>query len=393
MKKSHEEPNKTNDNINASILSATDENIKICAEGLKNGEIIGMPTETVYGLAANAFNLDAVNKIFFYKGRPLSDPLIVHVTSLEMALSLTKIDKDTKILFSLLAEKFWPGPLTIVLKANFEILSTILTANTNYIGIRFPKNEIAQKLIDYSGVPIAAPSANKFCHVSPVNPLHVFEDFKEFPVTILDGGVCNFCMESTVVKILSETKVLQILRMGAISPDELQMYMKKSNQEYIVEIFKKNHEVLKQGEISLLNDIKLENEIQIDQESPGQFIKHYSPQLDTYIFEEKEEINNLNMNQFKPTEVIFIDYMHVLETRLKDKFSFPSENFLQLSITNNPNEVMLNIYDFLRTAEKFSGAKIIILCDLNKYMEDNEHKATLVDRVLKASAFKKINIK
>ena len=121
----------------------------------------------------------------------------------------------------ILMDNFWPGPLTIVLKANLNLLSTKILAGNDTVGIRFPVNPIANKLIEYSGVPIAAPSANKFSHISPVNPYHVFEDFKEFPVKILNGGVSQFCMESTVMKICYEEKKLLIFRLGAVSPDDL----------------------------------------------------------------------------------------------------------------------------------------------------------------------------
>ena len=196
----------------AEIISSSDDNLKICAEDIKNGKLVSFPTETVYGLGANALNIEAVMKIFEYKGRPLSDPLIVHVTSTEMALSLVEIDNNTEELFYILSKKYWPGPLTIILKANYKVLNPIITANTGFVGLRHPNHEIASKLINLSNLPIAAPSANKFCHISPVNPYHVFEDFKEFPVKIIDGGISNYCMESTVVKIDYENKKLLIFR-------------------------------------------------------------------------------------------------------------------------------------------------------------------------------------
>lgn len=380
--------------VNAEILEASEENIKICANKINDGMVVGFPTETVYGLGANALNIDAVKKIFEYKGRPLSDPLIVHVTSIEMAKELTVLDEETYKLFTLLADKFWPGPLTMVLKANFEVISPILTANTQYIGIRYPKNEIAKKLIEYSKVPIAAPSANKFCHVSPVNPVHVFEDFKEFPVTILNGGVCNLCMESTVIKIVSEEKKIQILRMGAISPDELKSFLETSdNCSYSVEIFKKVNQSPNQVNPTLNKDHNSSDkkDFELDQEAPGQFIKHYSPKLDTFILDEDETENILKISKLSsPSEIVFIDYAKLLFKKFSDyKFT----NFFELSEKSSPEEVMLNLYDYLRAAEKVEGAKVIVLCDLHKYMLDNPHKVTLVDRVLKAAAFRKINLK
>lgn len=377
----------------AEIMDPTDENIKLCAEDLKNGKIVGIPTETVYGLGANALNTEAVKKIFEYKGRPLSDPLIVHVTSVDMARNLTNIDEETTKLFNLLAEKFWPGPLTIVLKANFDVISPILTASTEFIGIRYPNHKLAQKIIDYSGVPIAAPSANKFCHISPVNPYHVFEDFKEFPVKIINGGVCNFRMESTVIKILSNEKLIQILRMGAISQNDIKNFLLEKGLDFEVELFKKinhNHNFITK-EIDFEN--KLKAEIELSQEAPGQFIKHYSPKLDTYIYGENETNNIFEINKnIKIDEIVFLDYKKILY----NKFSHlvvDKQNFLDLSSTGSSEEVMLNLYDYLHKCENFENSKIIVICDIDLHMENNPHKVTLVDRVVKAAAERKINLK
>ena len=164
----------------AEILQPTEENIKLCAQNILKGEIVGMPTETVYGLAANALNLEACLKIFEYKNRPLTDPLIVHICSLEMAQKITILDSKSEELFKILSNKFWPGPLTIILKANLDLIDKKILANSDTVGLRFPVHEIAQKFIKECGVPIAAPSANKFCHISPVKAIHVYNDFKEF---------------------------------------------------------------------------------------------------------------------------------------------------------------------------------------------------------------------
>jgi tRNA threonylcarbamoyl adenosine modification protein (Sua5/YciO/YrdC/YwlC family) len=381
-----------NSNI-AQIVDSTDENIKMCAELIKKGEVVGMPTETVYGLAANAFNMTAVKKIFEYKGRPLSDPLIVHVTSVEMAKSLINIDNDTLNIFTSLAHKYWPGPLTIVLKANFDVISRTLTANTDYIGIRYPNNEIAKKLIDYSGVPLAAPSANKFCHVSPVNPEHVLEDFKEFPVTILNGGVCNFCIESTVIKIIHEEnkKLIQILRTGAISKSELETFAKENNfNEYKIEFA--NRKIIEiSSEINL--DKELESNDNSSIEAPGQFIKHYSPQLTTYILNEDDRIDSdytiTSIEEFNKS--VIIDYNSIIKNKYNNIII--DNKYKDLSPEGNEEEVMKNLYDYLRIAEKVENADRIILCDLDKHMHStNLHKNTLVDRIIKAAAFKKIDI-
>ena len=234
-----------NPNILSRLYEPTEENIKQCAEYIKKGGIVGMPTETVYGLAANAFNVEACYKIFEYKGRPLTDPLIVHVSSIEMAKKIIIMNSEIKPIFDLLIKNFWPGPLTIVLKANLNLLSTKILAGNDTVGIRFPVNPIANKLIEYSDVPLAAPSANKFSHVSPVNPYHVFEDFKEFPVKILNGGVSQFCMESTVMIICYEEKKLLVFRLGAVSPDDLRKVLNSDERfkDYKIECLSKKIKV------------------------------------------------------------------------------------------------------------------------------------------------------
>ena len=172
------------------ILPYSAEALQECAQLLRDGKLVGMPTETVYGLGANAQDPVACTSIFTTKGRPLTDPLIVHVHSVEQAIKLTDPDsEDVARVFSALASKFWPGPLTIVVKANLEQIPLMITAETGFVGLRMPNNEIALELLRESGVPIAAPSANKFGHVSPTKAEHVYNDFYlDSEVTILDGG-------------------------------------------------------------------------------------------------------------------------------------------------------------------------------------------------------------
>ena len=177
--------------------------IKKASELLQQGKLVSFPTETVYGLGANALNAEACKLIFTTKGRPLTDPLIVHVHSLEHGLSLIeKSDKKVVSMFKLLAEKYWPGPLTMVVRANMELIPSLVTADTGFVGIRMPNHAVALDLIKSSGLPLAAPSANKFGHVSPSKAEHVYSDFyKDSEVLIIDGGACSFGIESTVLKL------------------------------------------------------------------------------------------------------------------------------------------------------------------------------------------------
>lgn len=204
------------------------EAIEEASELLKEGKLVAFPTETVYGLGANAFDAEACTKIFSTKERPLTDPLIVHVYSLEQALTLLDTSsKEIVELFKILADRYWPGPLTMVVKANLELIPSLLTADTGFVGLRMPNHEVALDLLRTSKLPIAAPSANKFGHVSPTKAEHVFYDFhKDSEVYIIDGGSCSFGIESTVLKIshsLSNEKPfsLKILRRGGISESNL----------------------------------------------------------------------------------------------------------------------------------------------------------------------------
>lgn len=212
----------------ARVLPYTPETISEASERIRNGQLVSFPTETVYGLGANALDADACQKIFSSKGRPLTDPLIVHVHSLEQGLTLIdQSDPDVVELFQTLAGKYWPGPLTMVVKANLDKIPMLITAQTGYVGIRLPNHEVACDLLRAAGVPVAAPSANKFGHVSPSRAQHVFNDFhKDTDVLIIDGGECSFGIESTVLKIETEAGAraedpkhykLLIIRKGGVS--------------------------------------------------------------------------------------------------------------------------------------------------------------------------------
>ena len=170
---------------------------------IQAGKLVAFPTETVYGLGANALNAEACLDIFRSKGRPLTDPLIVHVHSLEHALTLLDQSCPEIVeLFKKLAIEYWPGPLTMVVKANLDLIPSMITAETGFVGLRMPNHPIALELIKESGLPIAAPSANKFGHVSPTKAEHVYKDFhQDSEVYIIDGISCSFGIESTVMKI------------------------------------------------------------------------------------------------------------------------------------------------------------------------------------------------
>ena len=194
------------------ILDIRDEyhnNIEKAAEAIRGGSLVGMPTETVYGLAADAFNEQAVAAIFDMKGRPQDNPLIVHVDSVPMANELGELTEQTMVL----ASAFWPGPLTMVVKSTGKLPASV-SAGLHTVGLRMPDCDAALSLISASGVPIAAPSANKSGSPSPTTAAHVAADFGE-SLLILDAGECRIGLESTVIDLTHETPV--ILRPGAVT--------------------------------------------------------------------------------------------------------------------------------------------------------------------------------
>lgn len=196
------------------ILQPTEENLNLAAEMIKKGEIVAFPTETVYGLGADGLNVEACRKIFIAKGRPSDKPLSLHVASLEMAEKIARITAQAEKLFKM----FCPGALTIILSKN-KIVPDFVTGGKSSVGIRFPANDVALSLIKFSGVPIAAPSANLSGKTPPKTAQEVFNNLSGKIPLILDGGQCQFGISSTIIDLTrSEPK---ILRHGAISAEKI----------------------------------------------------------------------------------------------------------------------------------------------------------------------------
>lgn len=210
------------------------------AELLRAGRLVAFPTETVYGLGANALDESAVRRIFAAKGRPFSSPLIVHVGSIEMTRELAlKWPENAERL----ARRFWPGPLTIVVPKRPHV-PDMVTAGLPSVGLRMPAHPMAQALLEAAGVPIAAPSANRFTELSPTTAEHVRESLGTQVDMILDGGPCAVGIESTVISFAGAAP--RILRPGMISQTEIEQEI---------------------GPV----------ETGAGAESPGQHARHYSP--------------------------------------------------------------------------------------------------------------------
>jgi len=232
--------------------------VKKAAEFIKKGELVAFPTETVYGLGANALDKEAVKKIFEVKGRPPKNPLIVHIASKRQLFEIAQIREDKKELISKVIEEFWPGPLTIVLKKKENVPEEV-TAGLDTVAIRIPNNEIALELIEKSG-PIAAPSANISGKPSGTCFEHVLEDFKGKISGIIKSKACDIGLESTVIDLTSEKPLL--LRPGGTDFEEIK---------------------------KVIDNLEIHNKKLKEAKSPGMRYKHYSPDAKIILFEKNAE--------------------------------------------------------------------------------------------------------
>lgn len=228
----------------------------VAAELIKNGELVAIPTETVYGLGANGLNPDAVAKIFLAKGRPQDNPLILHIAE---ATDMEKFCHNIPQAAYRLAEAFWPGPLTMVLPAK-DIVPKCTTAGLPTVAVRCPDCAVTREIIRKAGVPVAAPSANISGKPSTTTAEHVYHDHKGKIPLIIDGGPCQVGVESTIVDLTEERP--RLLRPGGITPEQL---------------------------IAVLGDLLIDKAVtaQIDKDAvvkaPGMKYKHYAPQADVVI--------------------------------------------------------------------------------------------------------------
>ena len=217
---------------------------------LNQENIIAIPTETVYGLAGNIFSEIALKKIFELKNRPFNNPLIVHVKSIDQ---IQKIASEIPEIAFKLAEKFWPGPLTLVLKKQPHI-SDLVTANKDTVAIRMPNHKRTLELLQKLDFPLAAPSANPFGSISPTSSKHVLDYFNDKLELILEGGNCEEGIESTIIGF--EDNQVVLYRHGSITIDEIEKVVGKITD-------------------NSKNDI--------DPKAPGMFSRHYAPKTDTFL--------------------------------------------------------------------------------------------------------------
>ena len=244
------------------VICADAEGIRRGAKLIRDGEVVGMPTETVYGLAANALDGAAVQKIFKAKGRPADNPLIVHIACEEDLEGLvTQVPEMARTLM----RAYWPGPMTLIMPKT-KAIPDIVTAGGDTVGIRMPESEAARALIRESGCPIAAPSANTSGKPSPTTAAHVLADMDGKIPLILDAGACGVGVESTVIDTTGEEPV--VLRPGAITPEMIRKTLGA------VEVDEHVMKPLAEGEAV---------------RSPGMKYRHYAPSARLTLFEGEHE--------------------------------------------------------------------------------------------------------
>jgi L-threonylcarbamoyladenylate synthase len=320
------------------ILRASSIDIQTAVQALRDGDLVAFPTETVYGLGANAQNPAALRKIFAAKGRPTSHPLIVHLDSPRY---LHRWTRELPPAAARLATKFWPGPLTMVLPRS-ENVHDLITGGQDTVAVRVPSHPIAKQLINAFGGGIAAPSANRYGRISPTRADHVRDEMGEAVSIILDGGESKFGLESTIVACVGNT--VQLLRPGAISAMQL-------------------HAVV--GDLLTVGDRQ-------SPRVPGSTLAHYAPATPLAIVP-TDEIDNQAAQLSEGGRRIA-----VLAQRLPLK-SLPSVTWINAG--KRPNSYAHDLYANLRTLDK-AGCEQILVQDVPQ----DERWEAIRDRLARAAS-------
>ena len=312
---------------------------------LDHSEVVGLPTETVYGLAARIDRPQGLQKIFQVKQRPFFDPLIVHVASIEQAKTCASAWPE---LAQVLAEKFWPGPLTLVLPKS-TLISSLITSGLTTVGLRCPRHPLALELIRETGSPLAAPSANLFGRTSPTRADHVRSEFQD-QVFVLDGGACEVGIESTIVAV--DWDHLKLLRPGQISQQEISQYLESRHQKFSW------------------------RESTQKAQAPGQMAHHYMPEKPLVVLAKPYSLETLKVelnHRFKelPDEVEGVRLVKPLKI----------ENIKEIQLSSDPTLAAREFYQKLREAAASPSDILTIVWPVEKQtgpwtaLWDRLHKA------------------
>lgn len=309
--------------------------IDICARAIKDGKLVAMPTETVYGLSADVYNETAIKKIYEAKGRPSDNPLIVHISDISQIAELTR--EIPPIAYELI-HKYFPGPLTLIFKKSARV-PDIVTAGRDTVAIRMPNHNMALEFIKKCGTPLVAPSANLSAGPSPTKALHVLDDLAGKIPYILDGGDCQIGIESTVVDISGEEAI--VLRPGSLCLN-------------IKQITGENHKVAL---------------------APGMKYKHYAPKASLTLFcgEPKKTADEISARLDKDIAVMcFTEFSDIFGDNITYSYGKSDDYMLQAR----------NIFSALRYFDKQNVKKIYAQCPI-----ETDVSAGICNRLKKASGF------
>lgn len=313
--------------VTPDALDKSKNEIKAAAEIIKQGGLVAFPTETVYGLGGDGTNPDAAMKIYAAKGRPSDNPLIIHISSPADAEKYTYTNET----YYRLADKFMPGPLTVVMRAKPSIPSQT-RGGLDTVAVRCPSNPVARMLIALSDCPIAAPSANLSGSPSPTDANHVIDDMQGRIEAIIDGGSCEIGLESTIVKIEDDGSLI-LLRPGKITVDELACVAPVSLADAVTDR-------LREGEVAL---------------SPGMKYRHYAPDAPLVLLDGGIDDILSYIREENKTKVAILCYTDDRDLIAK---SIPTADIFVLGARNNINEQAHHLFAILREADKHSYDKI-----------------------------------
>lgn len=305
------------------------------ADFLQQGEVVGLPTETVYGLAADALNPEAVKKIFQAKGRPQDNPLIVHIAQKSQLKDLVSDDISAKA--EMLISEFWPGPLTIIFPKN-KIVPLDTSAGLDTIAVRMPAHPLILAVIEKSNLALAAPSANTSGFPSPTRASHVYNDLKGKIPLILDGGPCQVGVESTVIDIRSEQ--VKVLRPGGISREELSQFLDEK--------------------VILASDLKDKKVL-----SPGMKYRHYAPRKKLFVFNFSDKKAVLNQ-ALKRAEIKKVAIITARESEIDaEELAGKEIELLKVFSHAKPEEMAQKLFYLLRKLDSDDSIAEIYIEELN----------------------------
>lgn len=334
------------------LLAANRDGVQTAGSLLQNGELVAIPTETVYGLAADATCADAVSQIFKAKGRPGDNPLIVHIADIaDWAPLVTHIPDAAKAL----ADAFWPGPLTIILPAA-SCVPTVVTAGLTTVAVRFPAHPVAQAVIKAAQKPLAAPSANRSGSPSPTTAARVMEDMDGRIAAVLDGGDCAVGVESTVIDMSTDTP--RLLRPGGVTPDQLRAVL---------------------GELVIDPAVTAALEKGAAAASPGMKYKHYAPQTRVVLINATAEKFAAFVNS-KADE-------HPLALAFDGEETALTVPYLTYGARDDHAAQAQQVFDALRRADDFGATVLYAACP----SADGVGLA-VYNRLLRAAAFEVITL-